>query len=228
MMNPIIYACSSREFKRAYIRILRCRYRRRRPPVPLPRVLGNPSNPWSALNCSFNKVKGIALKSQARQNARHKTKCCSMNDVENNTPMLSMKMYSFNEQGSIFSASTVVDDDCADHVMPEETTSGMWSTPPKLAATSGGESNNHHAWTDYTPSLGNGTDQSAALCHGDHPRPLCHSNPTEQQHSVNSRVQTADMSATSLAFCVDNCAPRLNKAPFLGPPRRTIFITPRR
>ena len=29
MMNPIIYACSSREFKRAFIRILRCRWRRK-------------------------------------------------------------------------------------------------------------------------------------------------------------------------------------------------------
>ena len=205
MMNPIIYACSSREFKRAYIRILRCQYRRRRPPVPLPRVLGNPSNPWSALNCSFNKVKGIALKSQVRQNARHKTKRCAINDVENSTPMLSMKMYSFNEHGSVFSASTVADDDSADHVMSEENTSGMWSSPQKLAATSGGESNN--AWTDYSPSLSNGTDQSASLCHVDHSRSSCHSVPSGHQNSVNSRVQTADMSVTSLAFCVTTVHP---------------------
>ena len=32
LMNPIIYACSSREFKRAFSRIMRCQWRRRRRP----------------------------------------------------------------------------------------------------------------------------------------------------------------------------------------------------
>ncbi|XP_066429034.1 alpha-1D adrenergic receptor [Eleutherodactylus coqui] len=32
-VNPIIYPCSSKEFKRAFIRLLRCRFRRRRRPL---------------------------------------------------------------------------------------------------------------------------------------------------------------------------------------------------
>ena len=34
LMNPVIYACSSREFKRAFLRILRCQFRRGRRPPP--------------------------------------------------------------------------------------------------------------------------------------------------------------------------------------------------
>lgn len=40
-MNPLIYPCSSREFKRAFLRLLRCQCRRRRRRRPLWRVYGH-------------------------------------------------------------------------------------------------------------------------------------------------------------------------------------------
>ncbi|XP_053429932.1 alpha-1D adrenergic receptor [Nycticebus coucang] len=44
-VNPLIYPCSSREFKRAFLRLLRCQCRRRRRRRPLWRVYGHP---WRA------------------------------------------------------------------------------------------------------------------------------------------------------------------------------------
>lgn len=40
-VNPLIYPCSSREFKRAFLRLLRCQCRRRRRRRPLWRVYGH-------------------------------------------------------------------------------------------------------------------------------------------------------------------------------------------
>ncbi|XP_058143472.1 alpha-1D adrenergic receptor [Dasypus novemcinctus] len=47
-VNPLIYPCSSREFKRAFLRLLRCRCRRRRRRRPLWRAHGHP---WRASAC---------------------------------------------------------------------------------------------------------------------------------------------------------------------------------
>lgn len=47
-VNPLIYPCSSREFKRAFLRLLRCQCRRRRRRRPLWRVYGHH---WRASTC---------------------------------------------------------------------------------------------------------------------------------------------------------------------------------
>ena len=221
MMNPIIYACSSREFKRAFIRILRCRYRRRRPQLPLPGDVSPPSRTWYAINAGLNKVKGLARRSQKRHADVHKTGRYSLADVnhlENGSPMMSLRMYSFNERGSTLATSTISDDDSAEQVMSEESTSGRWVSPVKVAVSPSGDPTKHNSWAD--PALYHGTD---------HSHPLCHANPSNKQSVIND-VPTTDIPFTSMAHCIDHCRPKVcsTRGPFLGPPRRTIFLPHRR
>ena len=262
MMNPIIYACSSREFKRAFIRILRCQYRRRRPQLPLPGDVSTPSSTWYAINASLSKVKGLARRSQKRRNAKQKSGRYSLsegNSLENGSPMMSMRMYNFNERGSTFEASTVSDDDSGEHVMSEESTSGKWTSPVKVSVSPGCDLNQQNAWsdpplrqstdrshplchgTDYSHPLCHGTDHSRPFCHGsDHSHPLCHGSdhshplyhghPSDNPRIVIKDVQTTDIPFASMAHCIDHCRPRVcnTRGPFLGPPRRTIFLPHRR
>ncbi|KAK2170634.1 hypothetical protein NP493_1145g00029 [Ridgeia piscesae] len=231
-MNPIIYACSSREFKRAFIRILRCHYRRRRPQLPLPGDVSTPSSTWYAINASLSKVKGLARRSQKRRNAKQKSGRYSLseaNSLENGSPMMSLRMYSFNERGSTFEASTVSDDDSAEHVMSEESTSGKWTSPVKVSVSPGCDLNQQNAWTD--PPFCHGSDHSHPLCHGsDHSHPLYHNHPSDNPRIVIKDVQTTDIPFASMAHCIDHCRPRVcnTRGPFLGPPRRTMFLPHRR
>ena len=64
MMNPIIYACSSREFKRAFIRILRCQWRRR------PRTFLDVDAMASGSSTEMNKIGRVTFRNFTRRSNR--------------------------------------------------------------------------------------------------------------------------------------------------------------
>ena len=68
-MNPIIYACSSREFKRAFSRILRCQFRRRKRSF------------MTESTTSGNEISRLVRLTTIRRTAsRRRTKSCRVND----------------------------------------------------------------------------------------------------------------------------------------------------
>nr|APC23842.1 alpha-1 adrenergic receptor [Platynereis dumerilii] len=64
MMNPIIYACSSREFKRAFIRILRCQWRRR------PRTFLDVDVTAGGSSTEMNKIGRVTFRNFTRRSNR--------------------------------------------------------------------------------------------------------------------------------------------------------------
>lgn len=63
-MNPIIYACSSREFKRAFIRILRCQWRRRA------RSFLDSDTVVTGSSTEMNKIGRVSFRNFSRRTAR--------------------------------------------------------------------------------------------------------------------------------------------------------------
>ena len=140
MMNPIIYACSSREFRRAFIRILRCQWRRRprqflyQPPSNQSHVRARNGTEMSKLSRFRSTVKKITQRERDlekkrtsrngraassttffnRQNCNHKTR------LQGESPISSLRLLHDRNRKDVLESIGVSDDESAIHEVSEE------------------------------------------------------------------------------------------------------------